>query len=269
MMAFNHGGVGGDLDPSMFGEAGIHAGLFEAFSRGSVRLASADPLDDPVVDARHARRRARPRPHARRRAAPGPIGTHPAVQAITARRRDRQYRPARRRSGRRRRRRLRRLAAADCAEAQHGAGGCVMGPYEVDDGRSVVDPDGRVRGIASLRVADASIMPYDCKANTCLTTIMIGEHIADRMRRASQAEQAGLTPRLTRPRRRRLSPVSAHGRPLGHDGRRRTGTARMTRTLDGSQPGSRVHAGGTRRSRPWACSLVRARRTAGGQRSDL
>ena len=59
-----------------------------------------------------------------------------------------------------------------------------MGPYEVRDGRSVVDPDGRVRGIAGLRVADASIMPYDCKANTCLTTIMIGEHIADRMRRA-------------------------------------------------------------------------------------
>ena len=72
---------------------------------------------------------------------------------------------------------------ADCSEAQHGAGGCCMGPYEVTDGHSVVDPDGRVRGIEALRVADASIMPYDCKANTCLTSIMIGEHIADRMRR--------------------------------------------------------------------------------------
>ena len=76
---------------------------------------------------------------------------------------------------------------ADCSEAQHGAGGCCMGPYEVEDGRSVVDPDGRVRGIAGLRVADASIMPYDCKANTNLTTIMIGEHIADRVRRATSA----------------------------------------------------------------------------------
>ena len=75
---------------------------------------------------------------------------------------------------------------ADCSEAQHGAGGCCMGPAEVEDGRSVVDPDGRVRGIDGLRVADASIMPYDCKANTCLTAIMIGEHIADRMRRAAR-----------------------------------------------------------------------------------
>jgi choline dehydrogenase-like flavoprotein len=33
-------------------------------------------------------------------------------------------------------------------------------------------------------VADASIMPYDGKANTNLTTIMIGEHVAERMRRA-------------------------------------------------------------------------------------
>ena len=72
---------------------------------------------------------------------------------------------------------------ADCSDAQHGAGGCCMGPAEVTDGRSVVDPDGRVRGIAGLRVADASIMPYDCKANTCLTAIMIGEHIADRMKK--------------------------------------------------------------------------------------
>ena len=62
-----------------------------------------------------------------------------------------------------------------------------MGPYEVDDGKSVVDPDGRVRGIAGLRVADASIMPEDCRANTNLTTIMIGEHIADRIRRAAPA----------------------------------------------------------------------------------
>ena len=44
---------------------------------------------------------------------------------------------------------------------------------------------GSVRtGAFSGRVADAAIMPYDCKANTCLTAIMIGEHIADRMRRA-------------------------------------------------------------------------------------
>jgi choline dehydrogenase len=66
-----------------------------------------------------------------------------------------------------------------------------MGPYEVEDGRSVVDPDGRVRGIAGLRVADALIMLYDCKANTCLTTIMIGEHIAECIVHAVRGNRAG------------------------------------------------------------------------------
>jgi choline dehydrogenase len=38
----------------------------------------------------------------------------------------------------------------------------------------VVDPDLRVKGIAGLRVADASIMPADCRANTHFTCVMIG-----------------------------------------------------------------------------------------------
>jgi choline dehydrogenase len=43
----------------------------------------------------------------------------------------------------------------------------------------VVDQFGRVRGIAGLRVADASIMPDVIRANTNCTTIMIGERVAD------------------------------------------------------------------------------------------
>jgi choline dehydrogenase len=68
----------------------------------------------------------------------------------------------------------------DAGDAQHIAGTCRMGAYE--DGGSVVDPDCRVRGIAGLRVIDASVMPADCRANTHLTTVMIAEHMADRMR---------------------------------------------------------------------------------------
>jgi choline dehydrogenase len=56
-----------------------------------------------------------------------------------------------------------------------------MGRYGAADGRSVVDPDCRVRGIDGLRVIDASIMPLDCQANTNLTTIMIGEKMAARL----------------------------------------------------------------------------------------
>jgi choline dehydrogenase-like flavoprotein len=50
-----------------------------------------------------------------------------------------------------------------------------------DDRMAVVDPEGRVIGIDGLRVADASIMPSIVSANTNLTTIMIGEKIADHM----------------------------------------------------------------------------------------
>jgi choline dehydrogenase-like flavoprotein len=51
------------------------------------------------------------------------------------------------------------------------------------DPRSVVDPECRVIGIEGLRVVDASIMPEVPRANTNLTTIMLAEHMAARLRR--------------------------------------------------------------------------------------
>jgi choline dehydrogenase len=59
---------------------------------------------------------------------------------------------------------------------QHLSGTCKMGPDS--DAAAVVDQYGRVRGVEGLRVADASIMPDCIRANTNLTTIMIGERIA-------------------------------------------------------------------------------------------
>ena len=47
-----------------------------------------------------------------------------------------------------------------------------------DDPAAVVDPAGRVHGIAGLRVADASIMPAMPRGNTNLPTIMIAENLA-------------------------------------------------------------------------------------------
>jgi choline dehydrogenase len=35
--------------------------------------------------------------------------------------------------------------------------------------------------LARLRVADASIMPLDCRANTHFTSVMIGEAVAARL----------------------------------------------------------------------------------------
>ena len=61
----------------------------------------------------------------------------------------------------------------------HPVGTCRMGA--ASDPHAVVDPAGRVRGVAGLVVADASVMPTIPRAPTNLTTLMIAEKIADAM----------------------------------------------------------------------------------------
>jgi len=63
---------------------------------------------------------------------------------------------------------------------QHISGTCKMGP--ASDPMAVVDQYGKVHGLHNLRVVDASIMPNCIRANTNVTTMMIGERIADFMR---------------------------------------------------------------------------------------
>jgi 5-(hydroxymethyl)furfural/furfural oxidase len=57
----------------------------------------------------------------------------------------------------------------------HVCGTCRMG--RADDPNAVVDAQGRVRGIAGLRVVDASIMPAITRGNTNIPTIMLAEKI--------------------------------------------------------------------------------------------
>ena len=61
--------------------------------------------------------------------------------------------------------------------SHHISGTAKMGPSS--DDMAVVDQFGHVYGIDNLRVADASIMPDCIRANTNVTSMVIGERIAD------------------------------------------------------------------------------------------
>jgi choline dehydrogenase len=69
-----------------------------------------------------------------------------------------------------------------CTTIFHPVGTAKMGPE--NDPTAVVDQYCRVRGVEGLRVVDASVMPNIVRANTNLTCIMIGERVADWMRKA-------------------------------------------------------------------------------------
>ncbi|MGE0003987.1 MAG: GMC family oxidoreductase [Parvibaculaceae bacterium] len=140
-------------------------------SRGTVRLASADPSAAPLIDPNYWAD-----PHDREMSLKGlklarEIMAKPALEPFVLA--ERVPGPEVESDDD--------LAAYACASAKtdhHPAGTCRMGT----DAQAVVNPDLTFRGIAALRVADASIMPNVITGNTNAATIMIAEKASDMIR---------------------------------------------------------------------------------------
>lgn len=66
-------------------------------------------------------------------------------------------------------------------DTAHAAGSCPIG--DTSDRWAVLDLQCRVHGVENLRVADLSVTPTVPRANTHLTGVMIGERVADWLRR--------------------------------------------------------------------------------------
>jgi choline dehydrogenase len=137
-------------------------------SRGSLRVASADPAQPPVVDLnflaaeRDVERLARGIEVIRKIAAIGPLAGVTAREVLPGP--DATDAAA-----------LREYVRRGTGCYNHASGSCAMGTSEL----SVVGPDLRVRGIAGLRIADASVLPNLPVVNPNAAVMMIGEKAAD------------------------------------------------------------------------------------------
>jgi len=144
-------------------------------SRGEVRLASADPLDRPIIDPAYLS------VADDRRCAVAGVRWNLKILYATAFDdiRGEEVAPG---TAARSDADLESFVRRTASTTWHPAGTCKMG----NDATAVVDGGLRVRGIESLRVVDASIMPTIVSGNTNAPTIMIAEKAADLILRDSR-----------------------------------------------------------------------------------
>jgi choline dehydrogenase-like flavoprotein len=178
MLAFPLNLMAGFVEPGL--ELGaLFVSVYQAFSQGSVGLTTPAPEVEPEINCRllsDERDLVRLRDGMRLLFA---LTRHPAMAAITEAVHVgvNKLTP----EGLAEDHHLDQLLLAECLPFWHACGTCRMGA--VKDPHSVVDPECRVRSVEGLRVVDASIMPEVPRANTNLTTIMMAEHVAARLRR--------------------------------------------------------------------------------------
>ncbi len=140
-------------------------------SRGQITLRSADPHDKPVIEPRYL-------------SDPGGVDRAAMMEGLRACARIAEAPPLKGMLGRLARPRdcielneeTLELALTNCSHTlYHPLGTCRMG----SDDSSVVDPQLRVRGVDSLRVADASVMPSTIRGHTHAPSVLIGEKAAE------------------------------------------------------------------------------------------
>ena len=163
--------VGDGVDPF----SGFHIGAYyiNPESRGNVHIRSPDPEDPPRMHANYL-------DHPDDRAASTSamqivrrIARQPAMQSVIVR----EVRPGPDVSTDDEMLDFVRNTGQTC---WHPVGTCRMGDGE----DAVVDAELRVHGVAGLRVADASVMPFHVSSNTNVPTMVIGEKAADYILRA-------------------------------------------------------------------------------------
>jgi choline dehydrogenase len=158
----------------------LHVCLLRPDSRGTIRLKSADPTAAPAIDANYL---------ATAHDLDVLVKGTKMAREIFAQKAFDPYRGEELEPG------AGKVADVDladwvrarCETIYHPVGSCKMGPDT--DATAVVDNELRVRGVAGLRVVDASIMPTLVGGNTNAPTIMIAERAADLMRGAAVPAQ--------------------------------------------------------------------------------
>jgi choline dehydrogenase len=146
----------------------LHLCQLRPESRGTIRLASANPADHPLIDPNYLSAPEDIETQVAGISLARTIGNAPAFQKF----RPTELWPGPAATGKAE------IAAALRKAGEtiyHPVATCRMGP----DDASVVDLELRVRGVQGLRVVDASVMPRLVSGNTNAPTIMIAEKAAD------------------------------------------------------------------------------------------
>lgn len=159
-----------------------HVCLLHPDSRGSVRLASSDPMAAPLIDPNFLGKRSDVERLVRGFKITRDVLSQPALADSGARELPQS-------AAARTDKEIEEFVRAHADTIYHPVGTCRMGNGPGD----VVDAQLRVRGIEGLRVVDGSIMPRLVSGNTNAPIVMIAEKAVDMIRGARAAAAAART----------------------------------------------------------------------------